>query len=156
MPYSQFLARSKSIFAVFDLLKPAALRQILLQLGLDRQKIKDFGSLKLLGALCQLCDIALANGWSVAADQQQIVAKWDPQTKIPAMSMLFSLNDLRKADAHPATAGSPATMRKQLATFSIDPLKFSAGWGLALDSLYDALVLGVQDLARMINRASTT
>ena len=46
---------------------------------------------------------------------------------------------LGQADAHTSSSLDPKNQAAQLAAFGIDPDNYKAGWGLALDLVYDRM-----------------
>lgn len=135
----QFLARSVILFKVLEQLKPAPLRNLVLKLGVPRDQVKDFGALKLLGTLLQLCVLAREQGYDVWADAAAIVAIWDTKKLLPEMNRIFALNGLRVLAAHVPGAEKDKKLADGAMVFGIDVASTITGWGLAMDAMYDGL-----------------
>ena len=144
MTYDQFLARCKDIFAVFEGMKPAPLRALLMKLGIPKNQIKEVEGLKATAFLCQLASIAKTEGWGLIDDADLVLKKWDKDTRLDFFDPLFALNGLRVAHAHALSAGDPKAQASKLKAFGIDPDKFKTGWGLALDRVYDEVVRSLE------------
>jgi hypothetical protein len=80
----QFLVRAGSLSQLLENLKPAPLRNLLIQLGLEKGKIKDFGPLKLLATLCQLATVAVEHGHALPSDADSAVRLGAPELRIAA------------------------------------------------------------------------
>jgi len=65
----EFLARAVSLFQLLENLKQASLRNLVLKLGIEKDKVHDFGSLKLLATLCQLSHLAAEHGHKLLEDR---------------------------------------------------------------------------------------
>jgi hypothetical protein len=131
MTYQQFLARCKDIFAIFEGLKSGPLRSLLRRFGIPKDQIKEEG-LKLSAFLCQLATIAKKD------------------TRLDFYKPIFALNGLRLADAHILSVGDPKAQASNLKAFGIDPDKFKAGWGHALDQVYDAIAESLQEAKTLL------
>ena len=107
MAYDQFLARCKDLFAVFEGLKSAPLRALLLKLGVPKDEIKSVEGVKLLAYLCQLATIAKNEGWGLIGDAGLIIQKWEKDTRLGFCDPLFALNGLRIAHAHALSRAIP-------------------------------------------------
>lgn len=139
----QFLARAITIFKLFESLKPAPLRAMVLQLKLPKDKIKDLASLRLLATICQLAALAKDNGYDLPEDSDEVVRLWDANFQLPLLKKIFALNALRVTQAHAQSADSERKIADAAAVFGIDVMSTTSGWGFAIDALYDGLI---QDL----------
>jgi hypothetical protein len=137
MTYPHFLARCKDLHALMEGLKPGPLRSLLRGLGVSKSDVDQHQSLKLSAFLCQLATIAHEQHWSLVTDSTLILGQWDKNSFLDYYKPLFALNVLRQADAHTSSSLDPKNQAAQLAAFGIDPDKYKAGWGLALDLIYD-------------------
>lgn len=151
MGHAEFLARCKTLFALFERLQPGALRQILVALGMSKKDLADFASLKLLGTLCQLATIAQDDRYELIADADDVRQHWNPTLIVPAMAPLFSLNTLRTMDAHP-TAALAAREAQALKTFDIDRQEQQHGWGASVDKVYDTINDDVWAIANLLRK----
>lgn len=66
------------------------------------------------------------------------------------MARLFSLNQLRQKAAHRTGAGFAAFLAADLKTFGIDQTKQVAGWGTAVDAMYDGLIDDLVSLSKLL------
>ena len=139
MSYPHFLARCKDLNALMEGLKPGPLRSLLRTLGVSKSDVDQHKSLKLSAFLCQLATIAHEQHWCLVTDSALILAQWDKNNLLDYYKPLFALNVLRQADAHTSSSLEPKNQSAQLATFGIDPDNYKAGWGLALDLVYDTM-----------------
>jgi hypothetical protein len=139
MTYPHFLARCKDLNALMEGLKPGPLRSLLRTLGVSKSDVDQHQSLKLSAFLCQLATIAHEQHWCLVTDSALILAQWDKNNLLDYYKPLFALNVLRQADAHTSSSLEPKNQSAQLATFGIDPDNYKAGWGLALDLVYDTM-----------------
>lgn len=146
----QFLDRSVSLFKLLELLKPAAFRSMAIRLGVPKDKIKDFGSLKLLATLCQLADIARTQGHSLSEDAGAIIPSWNPTEALPELNSLFALNGLRVCQAHTPGRDRDKDIARNAGVFGIDVASTASGWGYAIDALYDRLAVDLSALAKLI------
>lgn len=133
----QFLARSVILFKVLEQLKPAPLRNLVLRLGVPRDQVRDFGALKLLATLLQLCAIAEEQGYELFADTAAIAALWDTKKLLPVMNGIFALNGLRVLSSHVRGAEKDKKLADAVKVFGIDVASTMTGWGLAIDGMYD-------------------
>lgn len=149
----QFLDRAVSLFKLMELLKPAPLRAMALQLGVPKDQIKDFASLKLLACLFQLASIAKEQGHTLTGDADAVVPQWNPKTELPALRKIFALNGLRISQAHTPSTEREEKIASAAAVFGIDILSMTSGWGSAIDTLYDRLSEDLLMSARLIECA---
>ena len=56
------------------------------------------------------------------------------------MEKLFALNDLRQLADHRTRTGRREKLNNALRIFGLNPAEYAAGWGLALDAVYDGVV----------------
>jgi hypothetical protein len=139
MTYPHFLARCKDLHALMEGLKPGPLRSLLRSLGVSKSDVDQHQSLKLTAFLCQLATIAHEQHWGLVTDSALILAQWDKNNLLDYYKPLFALNVLRQVDAHTSSSLDPKNQAAQLAAFGIDPDNYKAGWGLALDLVYDTM-----------------
>src|SRR5882724_6975206 len=150
MPFSDFLARCKDLFAVLDCFRKSPLLQTVVKLGLEKQKVSSFESLKLLSTICQLAKLAGEQGLNLIDDSPQAAAQWDATATIDELKPLFALYGLRIASAHNLLNED---VRKALDVFDIDDGACHNGWGLALDRVYDDVIKSLQSLNKLIAQA---
>lgn len=150
----QFLNRAVALFKLLELLKPAALRTIGIKLGLPKDQIKEFKSLKLLASLCQLSNIAITNGYSLFEDTDAVVPKWDSKEELPVLRSLFALNGLRICQSHTPSKERDKDVAENIAIFGIDLSALASGWGWAVDALYDRLAADLSEITKLIEDAA--
>jgi len=144
-----FLDRALDVAILWEGIQQAPLRNMVRSLGISPKALPTGGSLKLLGTVCQLATIARDAGHRWPDDAEHFVALWDPEARLPVMRRLFALNQLRQKAAHRTGQGFAATLASDLEAFGILPAAHAAGWGGAVDLLYDTLIgdfAGISDL----------
>jgi hypothetical protein len=138
MSYPDFLERCKFIFSVFEGVKSAPLRAMLVKLQVPRKEVKSTEGIKLLAYLCQLATIAKHEGWGLIGDAELVAGKWNKDTRLDFLKPLFGLNGLRNIDIHASSfIADPTAQSAQLKDFGIDPGQVKTEGGLALDRAYD-------------------
>jgi hypothetical protein len=137
----QFLTRSVALFKLIELLKPGPLRVMALRIGVPKDKIREFKSLKLLSCLYQLANLAKGQGYALLDkdDANIIVSQWDPTKELPELISLFALNGLRDCQSHTPSKKRDQMIADAAKKFGIDVNATTSGWGYAIDSLYDRL-----------------
>jgi hypothetical protein len=151
MSYQEFLKRSKFIFAVFEGIKSAPLRTLLLKLQVPKKEVKSVEGIKLLAYLCQLATIAKNEGWGLIGDAELVAGKWDKDTRLDFFKPLFGLNGLRIIDAHASSfIGDPTAQAAQLKDFGIDSGQFKTDGGLALDRVYDEIIKSLRQITALL------
>jgi hypothetical protein len=156
MTYPHFLARCKDLNALMEGLKPGPLRSLLRRLGVSKNDVDQHQSLKLSAFLCQLATIAHDQHWSLIGDSALILAQWDKSSLLDFYKPLFALNVLRQADAHTSSSLDPKNYATQLAAFGIDLDQYKAGWGIALDLVYDTLTKSIRLAAELLPSVEPT
>jgi hypothetical protein len=146
----QFLARSVILFKVLEQLKRAPLRNLVLKLGVPRDQVKDFGELKLVGTLLQICVLAREHGYDIEKDAAAIAAIWDTKKLLPEMNRIFALNGLRVLAAHAAGAEKDKKLADGAMVFGIDVASTMTGWGFAMDAMYDGLAADLNAVAAIL------
>ncbi|WP_436297910.1 hypothetical protein [Variovorax sp. LjRoot175] len=146
-----FLSRCVLLQKLVEALQPAPLRNMVLAVGIPKSDAKAFASLKLLGTLCQVATLAKEGGHEWPGDADAVIAQWDSTRRIPAMATLFALGQLRNLDAHRSDRGISDKMQPQCEVFSIDVKAHAAGWGLAIDRLYDGLANDFRRIAELLS-----
>ena len=149
-----FLERCKNIFSVIDDLQPAPLRGMSVGLGLSKELLKDFKSLKLLSSITQLARIAVDLGFNLVNDAPAIAANWVANTSTPKeLESVFALQVLRVSGAHNISKAKRAEYLDALKTFGITEKQCAGGWGLALDIVYDRLITDFKALSQLLTDA---
>lgn len=148
-----FLSRCKENFKLLENLRPAPLRQILLRLGVSKEAIAEFGGVKLLATICQLATVSKENGFALVSDNAQVSAMWDANRTILELRALFAVNALRTAEAHKVSKSTPAKISEALEVLGIDQTECRAGWGKALDRVYDQMAMSLQEINKLLSEA---
>jgi len=146
----EFLDRSVTMVILLESIQQAPLRNMAVKLGLDRKRLAELKSLKLLGSLCQLATICKAAGHRWPADVSYVVNEWDKNLRVPALSRLFAVNQLRQKAAHRNGEGFAASLAVDLESFGIEANAQAAGWGHAIDLLYDGLIDDFNAIAALL------
>jgi hypothetical protein len=159
--FTDFLSRCKDLFEVIKGLQKPHLLQMVVKLGLKKdQKIGKNGepiakleSLRLASTVGQLAQIAIDQGLNLLQDSSHFVDAWDPDVKLNEFRALFSLNGLRIAAAHNVM---DRQVEEALNAFGIDKATCHNGWGLALDRVYDEVIMALRSASQLIRRSLDT
>ena len=146
----QFLQRCKDVYQLFEGFKEKSLRRLLLKMGMDKEKIKDFKSFKLFATVMQLCSIALESGLDLVEDHEAIIARWNKDIRLEELTFLFALADLRNSAAH---ISSEEKVKAALKVYGIEPESMSAGWGTGVDQIYDKLTENLVKIVEMLQES---
>ena len=142
MGKSDFLERCMELNSlIVEGLSERNLRNLVSKIGVDAAFPKDSGSLKLLDVLVQYGIISCESGLRIVSDSNEIQARLlekrasngTRHLETP-IKVLFPLHDLRNVKGHPGTDSA-----KPLRTLGIDHGSVEAGYGAALDKLYDEI-----------------
>jgi len=150
---SDFLSRCKEVFKLLENLQPAPLRQVVIGLGVKKEAIAEFAGLKLLATICQLAAVSNEGGFDLISDCAQVSAAWNATRIVPELQPLFALNVLRTVDAHKLSKSTPAKISDALEVFGIDENQCRAGWGKALDLVYDRTASSLDEINNLIRDA---
>jgi hypothetical protein len=154
MTKAAFLERCKNIFSVFDDLQQGPLRKMVLALGLDKDLLTGFKSMKLLSCLCQMAQIGIDSGFNLIEDSPAIAANWTPKMPVPKeLDSLFAVQVLRVSGAHNLSKEKRAEYLAALQVFGITEKQCVNGWGLAMDKIYDRLIADLKALNELIIKA---
>jgi hypothetical protein len=153
MARSDFLSRCTEVFKLLENLQPAPLRHILIELGVKKDAIAEFKALKLLAAICQLATISNEGGFNLVSDRAQVSASWNPARIVPDLQPLFALNGLRIVEAHKLSSSAPEKVSDSLGVFGIDENQCRAGWGTALDLVYDRTASSLEQVKGLLQEA---
>jgi hypothetical protein len=153
LTFPAFLGRCKEVFKILENLRPGPLRQLLVTLGVKKEQISELGGMRLFATVCQCAAISAENGLDLRSDSAQVVARWDGERILEFIKPLFALNMLRTADAHSTSPSIRAKITEALDVFGIDESRCLAGWGLALDVVYDRIVSSLEEANELIGGA---
>jgi len=145
-----YLARAISVFQLFENLRVAPLRNLVLMLGVPKERTKDMKSLKLLAAVCQLAVIAEEHGYHLVADAQQVVKLWNADVTLKVLNAIFALNALRICAAHAPGLDQDKKIAEASAILGTDVAAMQGGWGKAIDNMYDFLARDLIALAALL------
>lgn len=151
MTFEQFSDRCTELYKILENLKPKPLKKILEKLGMEKKNYNQFGSLRLLGTICQLAHIATENGDDLIKDSEQVVSNWDKNVVLLALTPIFKINTLRVIDSHKHSRDSQIRLQEAFDVFEIDPNAMKQGWGYALDLVYDKLAQSLKNTEKIIN-----
>jgi hypothetical protein len=146
----EFLERCKVVYKLIEKIKQKSLRKIVEQIGVDKNKIKEYKSLKLLATFMKLVHYANESGLSLKNDSQEICERLEEDLILPPMNYLFALNDLRTIDSHDISMQNNKKYDEALKIYGISRNAMSNGWGRALDQIYDKLSIGLAELREML------
>ena len=132
-----FLKRVLDVAILWEGLQHAPLRNMVRKLGIGTKEMPTGGSLRLVGTLCQLATIARNAGYRWPDDSEHVVMQWNSETRLPVMRGLFALNLLRQKSVHATGQGCTSTFASNRDAFGIVPTAQLAGWGGAVDLLYE-------------------
>lgn len=145
-----FLDRALNVVILWEGFQQAPLRNMVRKLGITPKALPSAGSIKLLGTLCQLAKIARDTGYSWPNDGEHFLAEWNAETRLPVMRRLFALNQLRQLAAHRSGQGFAIILATHLEAFGIAPAAQLAGWGSAVDIMYDSLTKDLADISELL------
>jgi hypothetical protein len=153
LSFAAFLNRCKEIAKLLENLRPAPLRNILVEIGLKKDDIKEFRAIKLLATLSQLATISRKDGLDILSDRDQVSAQWNTAAIVPDVTPFFKLITLRNTDAHNISSSANTELADALKSFAIDQTTCVAGWGLALDRIYDTILSSLSTLSTLIDES---
>lgn len=148
-----FIHRCSTIYKFFENIKSSPLKQILFRLTLPREKIKQFGSLRLLGTLVQLCRLAESKGLSLIEDSMDISKEWDESKIIKELKPLFAINKIRTLESH-LSSSFEVDFNESLSAFNIDQNEVKNGWGTSLDTIFEVITETINFIDQTIIKAS--
>ena len=151
-----FLERCVQLFQVIERFRPGPLKQILRQLGFsqgDFQSLGSTGSLRLLGTICQLSELAEQTGLGLLSDFSSLRASWDRRRLLAVMSPLFALLELRNLHSHGQGTDRQKKLAQALRVFDLETTSMMSGWGLALDRVYDEVTASLRGVRHLISAA---
>jgi hypothetical protein len=148
-----FLDRAVTVVILLESIHQAPLRNMVLKLGTDKKQVAEFKSMKLLATLCQLATICRGSGHRWPEDASHIVGGWNKDLRIPFLRRLFAVNQLRQKASHRTGADFAASLAADLDAFGIEPMAQAAGWGRAVDAMYDGLIEDFNAIATLLSAA---
>lgn len=139
---------------VVESLKEGIIRRTLVALGIPPNDIREYRSLKLLDLLIRLAEEADQAGLQLSSDGSELYGRLQTASN-PSnpLKLLFKLNDLRQMDTH-AISSNNGRFSSALRAFSLNPASFAAGWGTALDEIYDRISETLESITSTLNRTT--
>jgi hypothetical protein len=145
-----FLERTIAVVKLWESLKEAPLRNVLLKLGIDRKATEQLRATKLLGAICQLATVGRNAGYRWPDDASSFVKEWDKDLRLDCFARLFAVNQLRQKAAHRTGDDFVASLAKDLDAFGIVEAAQAGGWGHAVDTVYDRLIADIYAISELL------
>lgn len=146
-----FLDRTVAVVKLWESLKEAPLRNVLLKLGIDRKATEQLKATKLLAAICQLATIGRNSGYRWPDDSSSFVKEWNKDLRLDCFVRLFAVNQLRQKAAHQTGDDFAASLAKDLDAFGIVEAAQVGGWGRAVDTVYDRLIADINSIAELVS-----
>lgn len=140
MNKDDFLSRCKTINEFFNQIPKGYLQGIVLSTGIDKNAIKDFGSIKLLHGIKNVLDYLSINALNII-DFRNCSDKFDWNKINDTTIGWFVINDLRQIDAHDKSENPQKEMEK----LGFDVALCRNGYGKALDFIYDEVIKTIRD-----------
>ena len=149
-----FLERCKDLNSlVIEGLDERNLRKLLLGVSVNSKHIKDFRGLKLLDVLIQYAITSRQTGLNFVSDSDEIERRWvdkygtlkKGQHLETPIDILFILYDLRVSASH-----REKNIDELLVRLGIDHNSVVAGWGSALDRLYDTIRMALEKTSEVL------
>ncbi len=130
-----FLSRCKTINEILMRVKPGSIKTLLVKIGVERKKINDLKTLKLLQVLLNLVE-KLDNDHESKETFIGYSIDFDTLASNTNMAPLFVNNDLRNAEAHESVGEALEHLRK----LGFDSSSVQDGYGKALDFILDKII----------------
>jgi hypothetical protein len=129
------------------------LRKLLLALGGSGEDLKPLGSLKLLDQVLCLAQLANRSGLQLCEDGTVLLARLAEGPEPTSIARLFALHQLRQLADHRAGSSASSRLDSALKEFGLQSSAFSAGWGTALDEVYDGLGQTLETCSALLRKA---
>ncbi len=149
MTYNEFLSRCSIIYQMIEGIDERQIRLLLCKVGLPEDKLRDFRSIKLFACLMSCCQISKKTGLGICSSEISI--RWDKDAQLEALDPWFALVCLRNTSDH--LRNDERKIRAALDTLGIQQNSTKAGWGLALDKVYDKLTDSITELTTMLKNS---
>ncbi|HWE73338.1 MAG TPA: hypothetical protein VG328_09285 [Stellaceae bacterium] len=130
-----------------------SLRSIVQATGAPESHTEKFRSLKLLDLVVCLCQVAHSSGLRFGTGSTEVWARFATDGTTPAqpIASIFTIQDMRILKAH--KSGDRDRLASCLSRFNIEINQTAAGFGLALDHVYDTLISEIETAATKIKTA---
>lgn len=149
-----FLARCSTLYQLIgEGLSEANLRALLEALKVPPEHTVGFRSFKLLHYLIRLADLATRTGLPISSGTE-LQNRLKEEAAASPLARLFALNELRQLADHRTETSWQQRFEKALETFGLNPAAYAAGWGLALDAVYDGIAETLEMVATPLMQAA--
>lgn len=146
-----FLSRCGALHKlVIEGLNEGIIRRTLLKLSAPEDKIREFRSVRLLDRLLQYALIAIKSGLDPVRHADEIASRLESVQLQTPSSTLFTLNELQVVESHRGDRSRTEKIDRALGVLQIDRRALAPGWGIAIDSLYDALGESLEQSASIL------
>lgn len=148
-----FLDRCKRLnILIVEGLNERLLRQSLIRIGVDGDKIKEIGSIKLLELLLELCLISTKSGLTLLNDGKEIVKRLDPDNVNAVLAKLFGLYYLRQQSAHYLGKDNQKEFVKSLNSFEIESSMVAGNYVDAIEIVYDGITKTLKNVNKIFSK----
>ena len=155
-----FLSRCKDLARlVIEALNESRLRSLLVTIGVPEADLKETRSVRLLDQIIQLARLSNQSGLSFVLEGTTLYGRLkelQDNGSPRLVPSLFVLNDLRQLDAHRAGSSEKQKFESALRAFALDAASFGAGWGLALDVVYDRIAEALETAAKTLSSVDSS
>lgn len=153
MTREEFLKRCQELDQlVVEGLNEATLRQVLIRLGEDKEKISGFRSIKLLVRLVELASIANHSGHRLMEDSKEIQERAAEHSSTNFLQSLFILHELRTAASHRGSDGHQNRVEDALRYLQLNVESTKTGWGHVFDAILDAVANDLESANQIISQ----
>jgi hypothetical protein len=151
----EFFDRCRNVHKlVVESLAESRLRELLTGVGVPADNIKGLRSLKLLDRLVQLAIVSARTGLSLTEEPQLSERAKEDASPTP-IQRLLALNELRILASHRSESSSQSRIDDALKEFGLTRAEHVAGWGLALDAVYDGVAEALEAAAKELRACAT-
>lgn len=154
MSRDAFLERCVSLSnLVIEGLSESRIRMLVDQIGVPAADTAKLRTLKLLDIVVRVGQVANSSGLKFGDKQINLWERLTQDGTTPAQPLdrLFALNDLRQVKSHKKKEAAE-TMKAALERYDLDPARNAAGYGAALDAIYDQLINELQSVAGTLRK----
>jgi hypothetical protein len=153
MSRADFLRRCVVVATLVERLKQSALRRIVTTIGIPSKEVKDRKSIALVGVLAVISDLARESGLKLSEDGSELASRWNADARFGAVKVLFAGRDLRDLASHATESSAELRIEQNLHDLRIDPKSHRAGWGTAVDQLYERTADALEEIAESLRNA---
>jgi hypothetical protein len=153
MSRTDFLRRAVTVATLVERLQQRALRRLATTIGVPSKEIEDLQTLGLLGVLAVIGDLAHESGLTISDASAELASRWNRELRNPAVKVLFAGRALRDLASHATEKSAQARIDQNLRDVGIDPDAHKAGWGAAVDQLYEGTTAALASIAQLLREA---